>query len=410
MAEPALVGAPPPALRRDRMVQAWIAASVLSWLGTAAWTAALAWQAVHSVSPAWAGVVVAISTIPQALLSLPGGVIADRYSTRTIMMLGQLCDAGVLLAGAALWGRIPALPLLVGAGIAFGVVRGLTTPATATLARQLVRADDLTTVAGWNQVGSRLARLAGAPLGAMLVARMGLPVVMLVDASSFGLTVLALGFLVRPRYRLHGDQSEHWWASLRAGFGYLRRDRVALLFVAGLCGLNVFASPVEGLGLPLRVSASGWPSGVFGMTEAVFSATAIAGSLLAAWISPRRPIAASYWLLIAQGAFYAGVAVPSIPVLTVSMGVMGLTSGCASVWLSAQFVQVVDPAYLGRVAALSNIGDLLLVPLASPAFGALTAAVGIGISPIVPAVAMIAMCALILLGHSALRAEHTYGV
>lgn len=268
MADLALVGAPPPALRHDRMEQAWIATSVLSWLGTAAWTAALAWQAVHSLSPAWAGAVVGISTIPQALLSLPGGVIADRHSTRTIMMLGQLCDAGVLLTGAALWGRIPALPL--------------------------------------------------------------------------------------------------------------------------------------------RIAASPWPAGIFGMTEAVFSATAIAGSLLAAWISPRRPIAASYWLLIVQGAFYAGVAVPSIAVLTVSMSVMGLTSGCASVWLSAQFVQVIDPPCLGRVAALSKIGDLLLVPLTSPAFGALTATVGIGISPIIPAAAMIAMCALILLGHSALRAEHNH--
>lgn len=378
------------------MVQTWLGASLLSWVGTAAWTAALAWQAVQVLPPAQAGLVIAISTLPQASLSLVGGVLADRYSTRTIMIIGQLANAAVLLAGAALWGTLPALGVLAAVGVAFGITNGLTIPAAATLARQLVSADDLATVAGWNQIGARLARLAGAPLGAILVATVGLPPVMALDAATFAVAATALTFVVRPRYRLHDETPEPWRRSLTAGFTYLARDRAALVFVLGLCGLNVFASPLENLGVPLRITASGWPASVFGMTEAIFSGAAIVGSIAAIRIKPRRETQAAFSLLLIQGVAYAGIAISSQAVLAVSMAVIGLTAGRASVWLAAQFVQVVQPAYLGRVAALSNLGDLLLIPLATPAFGFLTTQVGIDYSPVSLAGLMTAMCAAIL--------------
>lgn len=394
--EPRLLGQAPPPVRHDRMVHAWIGAAAISWMGNAAWIVALSWVAVHTLSPAQAGLVISISTIPQALLTLPGGVIADRYDTRRILIAAQFAQAGVLLLGAAAWGMIPHLTLLLCAGIAEGIVMGLSAPAAATLGRQLVTSADLGTVAGWNQVAARLARLAGAPLGATLVAVASLPVVMIADALTFIVAGLALLLIVRPRYGLHGAVREPWLRSLGGGLAYLRRDRTALVFLLALCGLNVFAGPITGIGVPLRIADAGWPALTLGVAEAALSLCAIAGSLLAIRIRPAHPAKAAFAALIVQGAAYALVAVPNPITLIAAMAVIGLTAGCASVWLSALFVRVVDPAYLGRVASLSNLGDLLLVPAALPLFGLVTAHVGIGVSPLIVAALMVAMCSGIL--------------
>lgn len=218
---------------------------------------------------------------------------------------------------------------------------------------------------------------------------------MVIDALSFLVTVAALA-VVAPRYRIHHTpDGQSWLATLTDGFAYLGRDRRALVFVIGLCGLNVFSSPMISLGVPLRITGARWPAESLGVAEATFSALAMLGSLGAAAVRTRHQVAAAYACLGVQGIAYAGIAIAYRPAVYSAMAVIGLTAGLASVWLSASFVQLVDAAHLGRVAAISNIGDLLLVPLATPAFGALTAAVGIGVSPLVMAAGMFALCVLI---------------
>lgn len=243
-----LIGAPPPLVRRDWRLMGWLAASIASWVGTSAWTVALSWQAVRTLPADRAGVVVAVSAIPQALLALVGGVIADRCSTRTVMAIAQVAHAATLVAGALLWRTLDHWWLLLTLGVVFGSITGQSAAASATLGRQLVAAHDLATVSSWNQVGARRARMAGAPVGAALVAARGLPTVMVVDAATFLLAAGALA-LVRPRYRIHDTPTgQTWMAGLVDGFAYLGADRRALVLVIGLCGLNVFSSPLTGLG------------------------------------------------------------------------------------------------------------------------------------------------------------------
>ena len=94
-------GAAPPPVRRDPMVLAWLAAVGLSWFGDYAWNVALAWTAAHTLSPVLAGVVLGAEMLPQALLVLLGGVLADRYDPRRLLVAGQLGQAAVLVLGAA---------------------------------------------------------------------------------------------------------------------------------------------------------------------------------------------------------------------------------------------------------------------------------------------------------------------
>ena len=390
---PVLVGPPPPPVRRDRMVHVWVLAVTVSWFGDAMWTVALAWTAAHTVSPAMAGVVLGLETLPAAALVLVGGVLADRFDTRRVMVSGQLAQALVMIVGAIAWtaGHQGATTLVLLA-VSFGITVGLTLPAGSTLVRQLVRDEDLGTVSGWNNVAVRLARLLGAPAGAVLVAWRGPAAPMLLNAVSFLAIAATLALVVRPRYRIRRT-TEPVLASLRDGLSYLRRTPAARLLVLGLTGLNVFVTPAVALGVALRVSGTGWGSAWVGIAEAGLAAGAILGSLLAIRHRPLGLARAGFAVLLVQAVAIAGIGIGHRGVLVTAMAVIGVTSGLASVWLSATFQRTVASSHLGRVSSVLMLGDRALVPLALPAFGAIAAGASLLTATTLFGAGMLVLCA-----------------
>ncbi len=391
--DPELIGSPPPPVRRDPMVLAWLAAVGVSWFGDYAWNVALAWTAAHTLSPVLAGVVLGAEMVPQALLVLLGGVLADRYDPRRLLVAGELGQALVLVLGAAGWASgIHGAPILLVIAVAFGVASGLTLPAGMTLVRQIVAGSDLGTVQGWNQISSRAMRLLGAPAGGILVASSGLVVVMLVDAATFALIAAVLVLVVRPRFRLPRATQERWRDTFTDGMRYLRSHETAKLFVVGLTALNVFVTPVTGLGVALRVSGSDWGAHWLGLADASLAAGAIIGSVVAIRWQPTYGAAAGFKVLIVQGLAIAAVGLGWKPTLVVSMAVLGFTAGAASVWLGAAFVRAVDPSHLGRVSSVTSLGDMVLTPLSVPALGAVVHATDVLTATVLFGVSMSVLC------------------
>lgn len=392
--EPELVGAAPPTARRDPMVLTWLAVTGLSWFGDYAWSVALAWTAAHTLSPVLAGVVLGAEMLPQALLVLLGGVLADRYDPRRMLVVGQLGQAGVLTLGAVAWsGGLQGAPVLLAIAIAFGVASGLTLPSGVTLVRQIVANDDLGTVQGWNQISSRAMKLLGAPVGGVLVAWNGPVAVMLVDAATFVGIATVLTVVVRPRFRLPRAIHDRWRDSFADGMAYLRRHDTAALFVVGLTALNVFVTPVTGLGVALRVSGSGWGAHWLGIADGCLAAGAIVGSVVGIRRQPTYGAAAAFRMLVLQGLAIAAVGIGWRPALVLAMGLLGFTAGTASVWLSAAFIRVVEASHLGRVMSVTSLGDMTLMPLSVPALGLVVRATSVLTATLVFGLAMSVLCA-----------------
>jgi DHA3 family macrolide efflux protein-like MFS transporter len=390
---PGLVDPAPPPIRRDPMVLTWLAAVAVSMFGDWVWTVALAWTAAHTLSPVVAGVVLGAEMLPQAGLVLLGGVLADRLDPRRLLVSGQLGRAGVLLLGAIGWSAgLRGAPILLGVAICFGVAAGLTIPAGNTLVRQLVAGDDLGTVMGWNQISGRVMRLLGAPTGGVLVAWGGPVVSMLVDAATFVVIALVLLLVVRRRYLLPRSTEGRWRDSFADGMRYLRDHETAKLFVIGLAALNVFVTPVTGLGVALRVNGSGWGASWFGIADGCLAAGAIAGSLVAIRWRPTYGTAAGFRALVVQGLAIACVGIGWRPSLVLAMAVLGFTAGVASVWLGAAFIRVIEPSHLGRVSSVSSLGDMTLMPLSVPALGAVAGATGVLTATAVFGLSMSALC------------------
>ena len=129
-----------------------------------------------------------------------------------------------------------------------------------------------------------------------------------------------------------------------------------------------------------------------GAAEAAFAVGAIAGSVIGIRWRVRRPARDGFAVLVGQGVCIAGTGSGSRATLLPAMLLIGVAAGAASVWLSGTYQRTVAPSHLGRVSSVSSLGDLVLVPLAIPAFGALTAATSLLTAACVFGAAMSVLC------------------
>jgi MFS family permease len=364
-------GAPP--FARDRLARSWLGVDAVSDVGDSIWTIALAWTAVHIASPAAAGAVVAAGTIPRALVLLVGGVVADRYDARRVMVaanLGRVVVLAAVAARVALAG--PSLTVLLAAAVAFGLADAVYEPSALTIGRQLVRPADLPAYSGLGQTLSRVGTMSGAAVGGFVVAAWGLGGSAALDAVTFVGVVVFLHVWLRPRYPMPRAEPEPVLRSIGRGFGHLRDVPLTRTLVVALSGLNLFVGPALGIGIAIRAHDEAWGARSVGILVGLVGLGAAAGALAMLRWRPRHEATAGFvWLLVQGLAIMALGAGP--PVLAgLACLVIGVTAGVASTLLSAVFAATVDGAYLGRMSALQRLGDDVLMPVAMVGFGALT--------------------------------------
>lgn len=365
----------PPSFRRDRLVHAWIGVKALSDAGDALWTIALAWTAVQVASPAIAGLIVAAGTVPRAVILLFGGVLADRANARRIMLVFNVLRVCVLVA-VAVWvlATPPSVAVLLFAAIAFGVCDAFYEPSAGTIARQLVRAEDLPSYGAAAQTASRLGTMGGAAIGGVIVAHAGLVGSASVNALTFTLVVAFIAIWLRPRFRLARADKETALRGIAQGFAHLSSNPTTRTLVIALSGLNLAVGPAVGIGLALRAHAEGWGAQAVGLFEALLGLGAALGAISVAKWRPRHEARAGFWALVIQGAGIVALGFGPAWTVAAAAFIIGATAGYASVLLSATFSATVDTAYLGRMGSLTRLGDDCLMPLAMAGFGALASA------------------------------------
>lgn len=365
----------PPRFSRDLAVHAWITVKALSDAGDAIWTIALAWTAVQIASPAIAGLIIAAGTVPRAVILLFGGVLADRANARYVMILFNVLRVGVLI-GVAIWvlANPPTVLVLLLAAIAFGTCDAFYEPSAATIGRQLVRVEDLPSYSAVMQTATRLGTMGGAALGGFLVAYAGLAGSASINALTFTFVIAFIAIWLRPRFALARAAKETALRGILHGFSHLKDAPTTRTLVLALSGLNLAVGPATGIGIALRAHDEGWGAQAVGVFEALIGLGAAVGAVTVAKWRPRREALGGFWALVVQGAGIILIGVGPMWLTGIGCLVVGLTAGFASVLLSATFAATVDTAYLGRMSAITRLGDDVLMPLAMAAFGALAAA------------------------------------
>jgi MFS family permease len=192
------------------------------------------WLALELTNSAFlVGVVSAAGSFPVLLLSLYGGVIADRYNKLRVVII---CQALLLAEAGALWwftwtGRIDFVSLLVLTTLN-GVISAFEIPARQAMIVELVSREDLVDAIALNSGGFNLARIIGPSIAAIVLAKWGVAACFGINALSY-FAVLGSLFQVRlprwvPREILVSPMEQ-----LKQGFHYIRSNRA----VTGLMGV-----------------------------------------------------------------------------------------------------------------------------------------------------------------------------
>ncbi|WP_107397458.1 MFS transporter, partial [Streptomyces acidiscabies] len=172
---------------RDPNVLRWLAGFTLSGVGDNVYYIALSWAAVQSGTPVQAGLVTVAGALPRAVLMLGGGVLADRYGARRVVLgsTGVRC-ALVLSAAVLLFFASPGLWVLGAVAVLFGVVDAAFLPAAGALPALIAPPGEFGRVQGLRGLSTRLANVLGGPLGGVGVALGG-------TAGAFGAAALLIG-------------------------------------------------------------------------------------------------------------------------------------------------------------------------------------------------------------------------
>ncbi|MET8505493.1 MFS transporter [Streptomyces sp. NPDC004787] len=348
---------------------------------------ALGWAANRVAGPADVGLIVAAGAVPRAVLMLGGGVIADRFGPRRVVIGSDAVRFGVIAAAAAALALTPGpVWLLVAVAVVFGTVDALFMPAVGALPPRIAAPDQLARIQGMRALAVRGGNTMGPPLAGFAMGVSGPEAAFALAALLFGASLL---LLLTVRTRPQETRTDAAATAPRAK-GTARRDLVeGLAFIRGhrLIGPLVLAAALSELGFagPLNIGfvflteERGWGAAGMGWIVAGFGVGAAAGALLLAVLG-RLP-GAGRTLIVSTLVTSACIALfPVAPALGVTVALAalaGLAGGIAGGLAQALVQTATDEAYLGRVTAVTSLAGLGLAPLTFPLFGALVAHGGV---------------------------------
>ena len=233
----------PEALRslRHRNYRLFFAGQLVSLTGTWMQSVAQAWLAYSLThSAAVLGIVGFAGQIPALLFSPAGGVVADRFARRRVLLATQATSMvlAFTLAALTLGGQVSISWILVLAALS-GVVNAFDIPTRQAFAVDMVGRDDLVNAIALNSSIFNGARVLGPAIAGILVARIGEGWCFLVNGVSY-LAVLGSLLAIRLPAPVRGAHVTSAWASVREGFVYASRARPvrALLLLLGVVSLT----------------------------------------------------------------------------------------------------------------------------------------------------------------------------
>ena len=320
-------------------------------------------------SGAAVGIATGLQFLPMLMFSLWGGMIADRYPKRRVLMVTQAAMGGLALTlgTLAVTGAVQPWHIYL---LAFGL--GLATvvdnPTRQSFAIEMVGRDDLQNAIALNSAVFNLARITGPAVAGLVISLVGTSAAFFLNATSY-LTVIISLHLMRESELRPAERIARAKGQLRAGLAYVRSRpdllmTMVLVFFIATFGMNFQVTTALMSKLVFHTGA-----GRFGIASAVFALGALAGALAAARRS-NTGMRLLIWTGLAFG-LLEGVTglMPSywsflILLVPTGMAVISFTT------LANASVQLSVPAEMrGRVMGIYMLVFLGGAPLGSPLTG-----------------------------------------
>ncbi len=361
----------------------------ISALGDGVTLTALAWQVlVLTGSGAAMGAVLVAETVPRVLFLLLGGVVADRFSRRNVLLWSDTIRGVAVGAIAVLgWMGLLALWHLIVLGAIFGLASAFFFPAYQSIPPQLVDADTLPSANALNGMSRQMSQLFGPALGATLVALSDPSAAFAIDALSFGVSAaLLLAVRVPPLPKETHDEEPVGLLGLvediREGLGYVMRSPWLWVTIAIASLGNVGLAPMQ-VALPKLIKdVYGQSVWLLGATGTAIAAGSLVTMLLigqARQVRHRGILAYGGLIVSSLAVIVFGLPLPHQYAPAIAIGVsVFFGAGLAIfelIWVTS-LQELVPMEKLGRVSSVDWVGSLALMPVGLALVGVLTDRVG----------------------------------
>ncbi|HTI93789.1 MAG TPA: MFS transporter [Puia sp.] len=365
---------------RNRNYALFFAGQSVSQIGTWMQRTAVIWV-IYSLthSAAMIGLALFAQQFPSFLLSLAGGVVADRHSRYRILLITQAASMlqAILLAALVLSGRYIIWEIL-SLGAVLGIINAFDVPARQPMVHEMVdNREDLANAISLNSAMVNLARLVGPALSGIALQRWGAGVCFIINAGSF-LAVIASLLLMRFAPFVPPVEKKKITAELAEGLRYLKQTRGIFLLMLLLICLSLLVLPYDTL-VPVfakvifggDAATYGYITGAIGLGAlggTFFMASAKRGADLRKLLSGSITVLGVGLILFSRATWFP-LALP----FAVVLGLGSITPMSTSITI----IQTESAAHMrGRVMSYVAMAYFGMMPLGSLLIGAISQKIG----------------------------------
>ena len=240
-------------------------------------------------SGSWVGLITFAQLFPILALSIVGGVIADRFDRRRLLITLQSIQMVLSFGLAALLAadHHPPLLAIVGFVLCAGIANALNAPTYGALIPALVSRDELAGAISLNSAVLNGSRVVGPAIAGLLYAPLGAAWLLVINAVTFLFIIAALFTIRLPKISVGGEQG---WRRLLGGLTFARRTPLVGRILVAMTVFSFFSLPFIGLfaslarehlGLSKTSVVFGIHGGatIYGLIYASFGLGALAGGL-----------------------------------------------------------------------------------------------------------------------------------
>jgi MFS family permease len=331
-----------------------------------------------SSSPSALGIVLAAHTVPEVLLMLVGGVIADRFGRTLVIQISnvvagvtQLAIAALVVSGTAELWQLAALTAVN------GTVAAISWPALASVMPQLVPRDQLQPANVLMSMQRGIVSVLGPTLGGVLVVTVGAGWAVAIDGITY-LVAAAMLLPVKIPPPLPKAERSSMVDDLREGWVYFRSTTWLWAVVLAFSALNaLYAGAFSTLG-PLLAKTGSIGEAGWGLILSAGAVGLLLTTVVMLKVRLQRPL---LWGMI--GCTFFGVpmlalgAHPHLALVMVAAFIGGAGVEVFGLGWNLAMQEHVPDEMLSRAYSYDSLGSFVAIPIGQLAVGPLGTAFGI---------------------------------
>ena len=309
--------------------------------------------------------------VPLLLFTLLGGVVADRYDRRYLLMGSQILQMCCALTLTALvWTDAVTIPSILVLSFTAGTAQAFGGPSFQSLIPSLVPRKTLPNAIALNSIQFNLAQSVGPLIGGLVLATLGLVGCFGLNGLSFLVVVAALAYVSIPAP--NQTNRKPVLEELKGGLLYVGRG-------GALLSLTVLAVATTSLGLPIRAFLPVFADDPNTLSQmmAALGTGAVVGALIVAWLGTFKKMGVTLLsVIIAFGGLIAAFALTPVGMISYIILFFIGVSLLIVFSLTASLVQLTVPDELrGRVMSIYLMAFRGGMPLGSLVSGYVVASI-----------------------------------